>query len=172
MFIITAKVPSLRGGSPAAMASVICSLALLFGLSKEPFQEAMSGRTESATSSQTATSIKNEKEARAYLQKLGWEVEETPLGIATLLVPETLDESYEDYLQLQASQGFSSLENVTGERVTQYRYRVLNHPTGEEGVQVNVLSYDDVLIGGEVLSSQGEGFLHGLALPTQGEGGY
>lgn len=163
MFIITAKVPSFKGGSPMAMASVICSLAILFGLSKEPFQEAMWARSDSSPSAQN---IKNEKEARSYVEELGWVVEETPLGVQTLLVPEVLDESYEGYIQLQVSQGFTTLEEVTGEQVTQYRFRVLNHPTGEEGVQVNILCYENTVIGGEVLSPQVGGFLHGLSMPS------
>lgn len=164
MIIMTAKVPRLKGGTPAATASVICCLALLFGLSKEPFQEAMS---QSISQPSPQVTVKNEKEARSYLESLGWVLGETSLGVETLWVPQVLDESYQDYLSLQASQGFPSLENLTGQKVTQYRYTILNHPSGEAQVEVHLLSYEGEIVAGEVLSSQVGGFLHGLAMPQE-----
>lgn len=162
MIIVTAKVPKFKGGSVATMASVFCCLCLLFGLSKEPFQTAMSGTVDRMFHEDT---VKNEKEARDYLEDLGWVVEETPLGVQTLYVPELLDESYQEYLALQTSQGFPSLEGFAGQKVTKYRFQVLNYPTGEEGVEVNLLCFDYHVIAGEVMSSQVGGFMHGLSVP-------
>ena len=49
-----------------------------------------------------------------------------------------MDDSYQEYLALQADQGFD-LEKYAGKRVKRYTYEVLNYPTGESGVQVNLL---------------------------------
>ena len=46
-----------------------------------------------------------------------------------------------------------------------YTYEVLNYPTGEKGVQANLLIRKNTVVGGEVLSPQLDGFLHGLAMP-------
>jgi len=83
-----------------------------------------------------------------------------------MLVPEEMDESYDDYLALQREQGFD-LSKYAGKRVKRYTYEVLNYPTGETGVQVNLVIYNNVVIGGEVLSPHLDGFLHGLSLPGQ-----
>ena len=61
-------------------------------------------------------------------------------------------------------QGFD-LEKYAGKRVKRYTYEVFNYPTGESGVQVNLLVCKNTVVGGEVLSPQLDGFLHGLAMP-------
>ena len=81
-----------------------------------------------------------------------------------LLIPEEMDESYDEYLTLQSEQGFD-LTKYAGKRVKRYTYEVTNYPTGEQGVQANLLLYKNTVIGGEVLSPQLDGFLHGLAMP-------
>ena len=81
-----------------------------------------------------------------------------------LLIPEEMDDSYQDYLALQSQQGFD-LEKYAGKRVKRYTYEVLNYPTGETGVQANLLIRKNTVVGGEVLSPQLDGFLHGLAQP-------
>ena len=43
---------------------------------------------------------------------------------------------------------------------------ITNYPTGEEGVQAGLLIYKNTVLGGDVLSSQLGGFIHGLELPT------
>ena len=73
-------------------------------------------------------------------------------------------DSYQDYLALQSQQGFD-LEKYAGKRVKRYTYEVLNYPTGETGVQANLLIRKNTVVGGEVLSPQLDGFLHGLAQP-------
>ena len=44
-------------------------------------------------------------------------------------------------------------------------YEITNYPTGETGILANLLIYKNTVIGGEVLSPQLDGFLHGLAMP-------
>ena len=100
-----------------------------------------------------------------YLEGYGWQVLEEPLATEELLIPEEMDESYDDYLALQTSQGFD-LEQYAGKRVKRYTYEITNYPTGEAGVQANLILYRNTVIGGEVLSPQMDGFLHGLSMPA------
>ena len=88
------------------------------------------------------------------------------LGGATeeLLIPKEMDASYDDYLALQSGQGFD-LSKYAGKRVKRYTYEITNYPTGETGILANLLIYKNTVIGGEVLSPQLDGFLHGLAMP-------
>ena len=81
-----------------------------------------------------------------------------------MLIPKEMDESYNEDLALQSGQGFD-LEKYAGKRAKRYTYEITNYPTGEAGVQVNLLIYKNTVIAGEVLSPQLDGFLHGLAMP-------
>ena len=100
----------------------------------------------------------------ADLQSYGWEVSAEPLATEELLIPKEMDASYDDYLALQSGQGFD-LSKYAGKRVKRYTYEITNYPTGETGILANLLIYKNTVIGGEVLSPQLDGFLHGLAMP-------
>ena len=45
-------------------------------------------------------------------------------------------------------------------------YQVTNYPTGESGIQAGLLLYRDQVVGGDILSSALDGFIHGLTMPT------
>ncbi len=158
MIIITAKLPKLNFSSAVVAATVATSALLVFGISKEPYETAM----QQETAIEVSTSLKTHAQRSAYLAQWGWEVEEEPLFAQTLLIPERLDSSYEEYMNLQTDQGFPSLQQFAGKEVERFTYQILNYPTGEEGVQVNLLLYQGEVIGGEVLSAQVDGFVHGL----------
>ena len=108
--------------------------------------------------------VKSNQDRIDYLAAYGWEVSQDPIATQELLIPEEMDDSYQEYLALQADQGFD-LEKYAGKRVKRYTYEVLNYPSGETGVQVNLLICKNTVIGGEVLSPRLDGFLHGLAMP-------
>ena len=109
--------------------------------------------------------VKSNEDRVAYLEGYGWQVLEEPLATEELLIPEEMDESYDDYLSLQASQGFD-LEQYAGKRVKRYTYEITNYPTGESGIQAGLLVYKSTVIGGDVLSAQLGGFIHGLEMPA------
>lgn len=154
MIILTARLPKINFALGTALTTMLCTCALV--LVKPSSQTVMSSEYLD----------KEQMERLAYLRELGWEVEETPLAQQRLLIPAPLDESYQDYLALQSQQGFPSLTLYQGETVERYTYLIQNYPSGEEGVQVNLLVYEGDIIGGEVLSPQVNGFLHGLTLPS------
>jgi len=110
--------------------------------------------------------IQNSGEMIAYLESLGWSVSADPLAVEELLIPEAFDDSYQDYLALQSSQGFD-LSAYCGKRVKRYTYEITNYPTGETGVQAALLVYKNKIIGGEVLSTSPDGFIHGLEMPKR-----
>ena len=108
--------------------------------------------------------IKTNEDRIAYLESYGWQVSADPLSVEELAIPEEFDETYTQYLSLQSGQGFD-LEKYKGKRVKRYTYEISNYPTGETGVQAGLLIYKNTVVGGEVLSSQLGGFIHGLAMP-------
>ena len=150
MIILTAKLPRHRKLTiGVAVAALACCAALVLTLGGGPARE---------------KGVKSNEDRVAYLQSYGWEVSAEPLATEELLIPKEMDASYDDYLALQSGQGFD-LSKYAGKRVKRYTYEITNYPTGETGILANLLIYKNTVIGGEVLSPQLDGFLHGLAMP-------
>ena len=156
MFIVTAR---LRKGpilAVAAAAAAVCGLLL--------FSSGLAARETAATGGAAAPQVKTDEDRVAYLESYGWQVSPEPAAVEELLIPDVFDESYTQYLELQAAQGFD-LTKYQGKRVKRYTYEVINYPTGEAGIQAGLLVYKNTVIGGDVLSPQLGGFIHGLAMP-------
>ena len=160
MLIVTARMPRRRLAVSAAAAALLCCAALVLnlwgGLS----------RTASAPALPSPKGVKTNEDRVAYLEGYGWQVNQEPLAVEELLIPREMGESYQDYLALQNSQGFR-LEDYAGKRIKRYTYEITNYPTGETGVQANLMICWNTVVGGEVLSPQMDGFLHGLAMPEE-----
>ena len=161
MFIFTAKLPrrALRLGAVLGVL-LLCAAALLPSLSVL----VPAVREASASAAPDPKGVRSNEDRRDYLAAYGWEVSPEPIATQELLIPAEMDESYQEYLTLQSQQGFS-LEKYAGKRVKRYTYEVYNYPSGEEGVQANLLIHRNTVIGGEILSPRLDGFLHGLAMP-------
>lgn len=159
MFIWTAKLRRGRIIAGAVAAVVLCGAVMLVS-------GALSARGVDAVSATPASpkGVKTSEDRVAYLQSYGWQVSQEPISVEELMIPEEFDETYSQYLALQSDQGFD-LTKYQGKRVKRYTYEITNYPSGEKGVQVGILIYKNTVVGGEVLSSQLGGFIHGLAMP-------
>lgn len=93
----------------------------------------------------------------AYLQSLGWNVEPEPLETLQFLFPDTLEEPYLSYNELQLTQGFD-LAACCGKQVTRYTYAVTNYPDYTEGVQANLYVCEEVLAAGDICYLGKNGF--------------
>lgn len=158
MLIVTAKVPRRKLALGVALAALACCCALVLNLGGGAAREA------AASAAPSPKGIRSNEDRVEYLRSYGWEVKEEPVATQELLIPREMDESYEEYLALQKEQGFD-LEKYAGKRAKRYTYEITNYPSGETGVQANLLICKNTVIGGEVLSPQLDGFLHGLAMP-------
>lgn len=157
MFIFTAKVSRRKLTAAAAAALVLCgALVALFLF--------LGGQEEAVSALVDPRGVSTNEDRIAYLEQYGWTVDPEPVAVEELLIPDTFDDTYTQYLSLQSGQGFD-LTQYCGKRVKRYAYTITNYPTGETGVQAGLLIYKNTVIGGEVLSSQLDGFIHGLALP-------
>ena len=161
MLIMTAKLPRRKLAFSVAAAALVCCAALALNLGGGAFQAASA----SASGLPSPKGVKSNEDRVAYLEGYGWPALEEPLATEELLIPEEMDESYDDYLALQTSQGFD-LEQYAGKRVKRYTYEITNYPTGESGIQAGLLVYKSTVIGGDVLSAQLGGFIHGLEMPA------
>ncbi|MPM69399.1 hypothetical protein SDC9_116344 [bioreactor metagenome] len=158
MFIVTAKLRWRRIALGAVAVALVCAVAVgAKGLIEARGAQAMAEPA-------SPKGIKSNEDRVAYLESFGWEVKPEALAVEELLIPKEFDSSYDQYLALQSDQGFD-LTKYAGKRVKRYAYEITNYPTGEEGVQAGILIYKNTVIGGEVLSSQTGGFIHGLEMP-------
>ena len=157
MLIVTAKVPRRKLALSVAAAALLCCAALVMTLVPPAVRQ-------TAATGPEMKKVKTNEDRVAYLEHYGWQVSQEPSATEELQIPEEFDDSYTEYLALQSGQGFD-LEKYAGKRVKRYSYEILNYPTGESGVIANLLLYKNTVVGGEVLSPQLDGFLHGLTMP-------
>ena len=157
MFIFTAKIrkgriAAVAGGGPLGCVVLLAGAAVGWGGGAAgPAPGGPPGR-------------RTNEDRVAYLESYGWAVSAQPIAVEELIIPEAFDETYSQYLELQAGQGFD-LTDYCGKRVKRYTYEITNYPTGEAGIQAGLLIYKNTVIGGDVLSPQLGGFIHGLEMP-------
>ncbi len=100
--------------------------------------------------------------ARAdFLADYGWEVSAIPVEVTDVVIPSQFNKVYEQYNDLQRSQGFD-LNEVRGKTVKRYTYAILNYPEQVEGVRANLLVYKHKVVGGDVCTVALDGFMHGF----------
>lgn len=103
-------------------------------------------------------------EQRALLASYGWEVGEAPTCDSVTL-PEAFPSSYDGYLAVQAECGFH-LEDYAGQTLLRCTWQVNNYPGWPDGVYADLLTLDGAVVGGDVRSSQLDGFLQSLRYPV------
>lgn len=156
MLIVTARIPRRRlmaGGISALCCCLVLVVALVLSLNQG-----------AVPASSSVQNMGDNSHRVAYLQQLGWTVEEEAISTQELLVPETLDESYDAYLTLLREQGFA-LEDYCGKHIQRYVYQITNYPSGRTDAQAVLLVYDGTLAGGHVQAQDGS-FVSPLAFPT------
>ena len=158
MLIVTAKMPKRKLTLGVAAAALLCCCAIALNFGQAASREA------SASAIPSPKGVKSNQDRIDYLAAYGWQVSEEPIATQELLIPKEMDESYQEYLALQSDQGFD-LQKYAGQRVKRYTYEIFNYPSGEAGVQANLLICKNTVVGGEVLSPRLDGFLHGLTMP-------
>lgn len=139
-------------------AFVMMTVISLFVLSRESEQTAKGNEINLAASTH--------EERMTFISQFGWEVEEEPVEIKEVIIPEEFDDTYSAYNDIQKEQGFN-LAEYEGQRAKQWTYRVKNYEGYEnkDCIHINVLVYDDVIIGGDVCSVEIDGFMHGFSKP-------
>jgi hypothetical protein len=106
----------------------------------------------------------NEKRVQ-FLGSYGWKVDENPMEVVELTIPQTFSAVYKNYNALQKKQGFD-LSRYAGKRVKRWTYKVTNYPGVTDEVHANLLIYNDVVIGGDISTVALDGFMQGFAQNT------
>ena len=102
--------------------------------------------------------IKTNEDRIKFLDQFGWKVDSEPIEEVTMKIPREFDRVMSTYNELQKRQGLD-LTKYKGREVTRYSYNVTNYPGYEGKVTANVIVYKSRVIGGDVSSSDVEGFI-------------
>ena len=111
-------------------------------------------------------SVTDGKAKIAFISQFGWQVNEDPIEVTEVIIPEEFNKTYENYNEIQKEQGLD-LSEYKGQRVKRWTYEITNYPgsDADEGViRINLLVYKDKVIGGDVCSTEIDGFMHGFKL--------
>ena len=155
MFIKTYRVGKIKLVAMLALSAALVAVLALF-IPKYPVIS-----VSAADGTRVYTGVKTNEDRIKFLNHFGWEVGEEPIEAVNVTVPEVFDSIFEGYNQLQISQGLD-LARYKKKTVTRYTYFVTNYPDYDGDVVATLLVYRGRVIGGDICSTDPEGFIHGL----------
>ncbi len=101
----------------------------------------------------------SESSVADYIASFGYEIGEAKID--EIIIPETFNDVYDNYNDIQKSQGFD-LAMYKGEKVRRYTYRVLNYHDQDINVFAEVLIFDEKVIAADVYTTEVDGFIKPL----------
>ena len=153
MLVMTAKVDKKKILMiVAAVLVAIAGLVLLFG-----------GKDSTPT---TSPGVANNDARVAFLKSFGWEVTTSPVESGQVRIPETGNDVFNRYNELQKSQGYD-LGTYAGKTVMRYVYQINNYPDATAPVYATLLVYKNQVIGGDVTNTAANGGIRGFKMPQQ-----
>lgn len=97
----------------------------------------------------------------SFISKFGWEVDESRYDEISVSIPAEFDENMRRYNEIQLSQGLD-LSRYRGKEVVKYTYNVTNFSDYDGAVEINLLIYKNKIVGGDISSADGNGFIFGF----------
>lgn len=98
--------------------------------------------------------------AAEFLKGYGWEVDADNVHTQQTVIPKEFSKVYERYNALQLKQGYD-LSKYKGEQAIQYTFTVKNYKDYEH-VEAHVLTWGGKIIGGDLCSTELNGFMTGF----------
>lgn len=152
-FKMTRRELIILGAGILAFIVIVCLL-LIPGGSKKASAQPPAG-------AQVTFAASDAGEREAFLNQFGWEIAPDPVQVKEFVLPTEFDEVFKSYNEFQAMQGFD-LTPHKGERVTLWTYSITNYPGQEKGMIANMLIKDGKVVGGDITSTELEGFMVGF----------
>ncbi|MBQ8474644.1 MAG: DUF4830 domain-containing protein [Clostridia bacterium] len=109
--------------------------------------------------------IKTEDARIKFIEQFGWTVETPAMEEVEIKIPSDFDKIMNSYNDIQKAQGLD-LSKYKGKTVTRYTYKVTNYPDYNGTVFANIIICKNKVIGGDICSSDIEGFIHGFERPA------
>lgn len=162
MFIVSVRSSAIKAGALSVLL-VICTALGLFAAGRGI--SASVGISESAITYLAADA----QQRISFLSQFGWEVEEDPVEVSEVIIPDEFDGAYEKYNEMQKEHGLD-LSGYAGRRAKRWTYAVKNYPGyGDKSglVQANIFVYDGRVIGADICSLETGGFICSLHFPQK-----
>lgn len=150
---------SIRSGKRklfAALAAVLLVVTLVLVFTKAVGPAAASGGSGTKFSVDAGTPEKRV----AFFNQFGWQVKPEPVSEKQVVIPQTFDDVYTNYNNVQLEQGMN-LKNYAGKTCTQWVYEITNYPEGTS-VRGTILVLDGKVIGGDLSTPELDGFMTGF----------
>ena len=153
MLVMTAKVDKKKIAIILAVVAVlIAGIFLLFG-----------GRDSTPT---VSTGVANNDARVAFLKSFGWDGTPSPVESGQVRIPESGNDVFNRYNELQKSQGYD-LSAYAGKTVMRYVYQINNFPDATAPVYATLLIYKNQVIGGDVTDTSAKGTIRSFKMPAK-----
>ena len=161
MFVYSVKASSLKYVGVMAICAVAVASCVMLLPDKSDNSVYVSEYSE-ASSRKPADfkNVKSNEDRVNFLESYGWDVDPNAVEITEITIPSEFDEVYTEYNNMQKKEGLD-LKKYSGKNVKKYTYTVNNYGANTT-VLASVLIYKDRVIGGDVSSSDPNGFSHGF----------
>lgn len=157
MFVISMKSDKLK---KYLIIAFVCALTTIGGIVSVSSSQSTPTANIGGINMRAATA----EERIAFFSQFGYEISEDPLEVKEVIIPTEFDETYEEYNELQKTQGLD-LGKYKGKRVKMWSYAIKNYPgyeTADGNIRGNILVYDGVVIGGDISNIELGGFMTGF----------
>jgi opacity protein-like surface antigen len=105
-----------------------------------------------------------------FFKQFGWEVVSDPVDTGEVTIPETFNDIYLVYNNIQKEQGLD-LQPYAGRTVEQWIYRITNYPQ-HSTMRGTILVFNGNVIGGDLSTPELNGFMTGFDGQKLNESGY
>ena len=104
-----------------------------------------------------------------FLMNCGWDTEDEPCEVSFTRIPDTFDDVWMAFNEIQTAQGFD-LMPYRGRQITKKSYAVIGYPgiVTAETVFADVFLCDEKIIAADIRSVNADGFLHGVLIKPDG----
>lgn len=102
----------------------------------------------------------SKEQAEEFIEKLGWEIQKGSVVSEEITLPEKFDEVYERYNAIQLKQGYD-LTKYKGAKAVKYTFKITNYKD-YKNVEAHLLTWGGRIIGGDLCSTELNGFMTGL----------
>ncbi len=159
MFICSVKTSRFKliGIIIAVLAAIFVALCLL-GKSSESKSD-----TKADTKIKANLTVSDPSDIKTFLESFGWEVSDEACEIVEVTIPAEFNAVYTEYNNIQKTQGFD-LGEYKGTVVKRYAFEVYNYPDYPDYIRANVLVHDGKIIGGDICSTELDGFIQGFEM--------
>lgn len=160
MFVISVKSSKLKSVVAIVLIAIFATIGGLYFVSKNNDKPV-------AKSNGIVYKASTAEERIAFFSQFGWEINEDPVEVKEVIVPDEFDNVYAIYNKLQTKQNLD-LEKYKGARVKCWSYEILNYPGYENRkgvIRGNIMVYEGIIIGGDISSVELGGFMHTFERP-------